>query len=101
MEWGGTEKRETFSAVLTTTQYHDPRAGVTVDKKTDTELVARARSGDKRAFDLLVERYQPLAQRVAHGMVANAEIARDLAQEAMLQAYLSELCSRARCRSRS
>jgi RNA polymerase sigma factor (sigma-70 family) len=60
-----------------------------VEKRTDTELVARARCGDKRAFDQLVARYQPLAQRVARGMVADAEIARDLAQEAMLQAYLS------------
>jgi RNA polymerase sigma-70 factor, ECF subfamily len=58
-----------------------------VEKRTDMELVARARSGDKRAFDQLVARYQPLAQRVARGMVA--ESARDLAQEAMLQAYLS------------
>jgi RNA polymerase sigma factor (sigma-70 family) len=60
-----------------------------VEKRTDTELVARARSGDKRAFDQLVARYQPLAQRVARRMVADAETARDLAQEAMLQAYLS------------
>jgi RNA polymerase sigma factor (sigma-70 family) len=62
---------------------------VAVEKRTDTELVASARSGDKRAFDQLVARYQALAQRVARGMVGDAEIARDLAQEAMLQAYLS------------
>lgn len=60
-----------------------------VEEKADAELVAEARGGDKRAFDQLVTRYQPLAQRAARRMIANEEIARDLAQEAMLQAYLS------------
>jgi RNA polymerase sigma factor (sigma-70 family) len=60
-----------------------------VEQKTDTELVVSARLGDRKAFDRLVTRYQPLAQRVARGMIDNEEIARDLAQEAMLQAYLS------------
>jgi RNA polymerase sigma factor (sigma-70 family) len=55
----------------------------------DIELVVLARSGDKNAFGRLVERYQPMAQRVASCMVADDETARELAQEAMLQAYLS------------
>jgi RNA polymerase sigma factor (sigma-70 family) len=62
---------------------------VEVEKRTDSELVAAARAGDRQAFDRLVERYQSLALRVARGMVADEELARDLAQEAMLQAYLS------------
>ena len=59
------------------------------EEKADAELVAQARAGDKQAFDHLVRRYEALAQRVALGMVTNNEIARDLVQEAMLQAYLS------------
>jgi RNA polymerase sigma factor (sigma-70 family) len=55
----------------------------------DAELVALARSGSKEAFGRLVERYQPMAHHVALGMVANEDIARELAQEAVLQAYLS------------
>lgn len=57
--------------------------------KTDSELVVLARAGNKEAFGRLIERYQARAMRVAFGMVRNEEIAHELAQEAMLQAYLS------------
>jgi RNA polymerase sigma factor (sigma-70 family) len=57
--------------------------------KADSELVALARSGDKEAFSQLIERYQHMVRRIALGMVAHEEIARELAQEALLQAYLS------------
>jgi len=60
-----------------------------VEEKIDAELVVQARSGDKEAFGQLIARYQLLAHRIAIGMVANEEIAQDLVQEAMLQAYLS------------
>jgi len=56
---------------------------------TDTELVVLARSGDKDAFGQLIERYQQMVKRIALGMIADEEIARELAQEAILQAYLS------------
>src|SRR5215472_18373679 len=55
----------------------------------DSELVALARSGDKDAFGQLIERYQQMVKRIALGMIADEEIARELAQEAILQAYLS------------
>jgi len=57
--------------------------------KTDSELVALARSGDKEAFGLLIERYQQMVKRIALDVVAHEEVARELAQEAILQAYLS------------
>lgn len=60
-----------------------------VAEKTDAELVVLARSGEKEAFGQLITRYQLLAHRIAVGMVANEDIAQDLVQEAMLQAYLS------------
>jgi len=60
-----------------------------VEERADIELVALARGGDKDAFGLLAERYQPLARRFAMRLVTNAVLAQDLAQEAMLQAYLS------------
>jgi RNA polymerase sigma factor (sigma-70 family) len=56
---------------------------------TDSELVALARSGDKNAFGQLIERYQQMVKRIALGMIADEEIARELAQEAILQVYLS------------
>lgn len=58
-------------------------------EKTDAELVVMARSGNKEAFGQLMERHQLLASRIAFSMVANKDIAQDLVQEAILQAYLS------------
>jgi len=59
------------------------------EETTDTELVTLARSGDKSAFGRLAERYQQMARRVAVCMVSDDDVARELTQEAMLQAYLS------------
>jgi RNA polymerase sigma factor (sigma-70 family) len=61
---------------------------------TDEQLVALARSGDKDAFGCLVERHQPLAMRMALRMVPHADIAGELVQEGVLQAYLSLNCLR-------
>src|SRR5947209_5049644 len=57
--------------------------------KTDSELVALTRAGNKEAFGQLIERHQARAMRVALGMVPNQSLAEELVQEAMLQAYLS------------
>jgi RNA polymerase sigma factor (sigma-70 family) len=62
---------------------------MTTDARTDAELVIAARAGDKEAFGQLVERHLPLARRVAVGITGNREIAWELAQEAVLQAYLT------------
>jgi len=60
-----------------------------VEERTDIELVALARKGDKGAFGLLAQRYQMIAQRFAMRLVSNEDCAQELAQEAILQAYLS------------
>jgi RNA polymerase sigma factor (sigma-70 family) len=60
-----------------------------VEERRDIELVALARKGDKDAFDLLAERHQMTALRFAMRLVRNVDLAQELAQEAMLQAYLS------------
>jgi RNA polymerase sigma factor (sigma-70 family) len=60
-----------------------------LEEKTDIELVALARQGDKDAFGLLAQRYQVIARRFAMRLVADDDAAQELAQEAMLQAYLS------------
>jgi RNA polymerase sigma factor (sigma-70 family) len=57
-------------------------------EKTDIELVTLARGGDKNAFGELVLRYQLLALSVARHLIGNEDTARDLVQEAMLQAFL-------------
>ena len=60
-----------------------------MQEQTDRELVTLARAGDKEAFGELLARYQPMALRIAQGMVRQEEVARELVQEAWLAAYLS------------
>jgi RNA polymerase sigma factor (sigma-70 family) len=59
-----------------------------VEEKTDIELVNLALGRDKNAFGELVRRYQSLAQGIAKRLIGNEDGARDLVQEAMLQAFL-------------
>lgn len=60
-----------------------------MDQIIDAELVAKVRQGDKEAFGQLIERYQQMVGRIAKKMIADEWVARELAQEAILQAYLS------------
>jgi RNA polymerase sigma factor (sigma-70 family) len=60
-----------------------------MNQQTDAELVDKVRGGDKEAFGQLVERYQQMVGHIAKKMIADEWIARELAQEAILQAYLS------------
>ncbi|HLG60366.1 MAG TPA: bifunctional nuclease domain-containing protein [Ktedonosporobacter sp.] len=60
-----------------------------MEEETDAQLVARARADDAHAFRSLVERYQSLAFYLALRMVGQEEVAHDLVQESLLQAYLS------------
>ncbi len=57
--------------------------------QSDDELVALASAGDKEAFGELAERFFSMAVRIAFGMVNDGWLAEELAQEAILQAYLS------------
>ncbi|MFL5320324.1 MAG: RNA polymerase sigma factor [Myxococcaceae bacterium] len=53
----------------------------------DLSLVKRVRSGDQRAFRLLVERYQKKIYAVALGMLKDKEDAMDVTQEAFVKVY--------------
>ena len=56
---------------------------------TDGELVRRAQQGERRAFDELIVRHQPIALALAIRIVGDRERAMELTQEAILHAYLS------------
>jgi RNA polymerase sigma factor (sigma-70 family) len=60
-----------------------------VSERTDRELIILSRQGNKEAFGDLIARYQALVGRIALRMVGAQDVAQDLVQEAMLQAYLS------------
>ncbi len=56
---------------------------------TDGELVRRAQQGERRAFDELIVRHQPVALSLAIRIVGDREWGLELTQEAILHAYLS------------
>jgi RNA polymerase sigma-70 factor (ECF subfamily) len=53
----------------------------------DRQLVEKARQGDKRAFGLLVEKYQRRLYRLLSRMVKDPEEVEDIAQETFIKAY--------------
>ena len=53
----------------------------------DMELVQRARKGDLRAYDDLVERYQERIYATVYHMTAHHEDANDLAQDTFIKAF--------------
>lgn len=57
------------------------------DKDTDEQLVERVFKGDKRAFDLLVLRYQHRLLGLIGRFIRDPHEAEDVAQEAFVKAY--------------
>ncbi|MEO0458552.1 MAG: sigma-70 family RNA polymerase sigma factor [Cyanobacteria bacterium P01_A01_bin.114] len=60
-----------------------------MSEQSDSALVFLAQQGNKAAFGQLVLRYQPMAQRLATRVMGNPDLAQELVQDALLQAYLS------------
>lgn len=58
------------------------------DRFTDDELIEYTLSDDKKAYSVLVQRYQQAVLGLARHFLSNLEDAEDVAQEAFLQAYL-------------
>ncbi len=57
------------------------------DREIDQVLVERAQSGDKRAFGLLVEKYQRKLGRLLSRMIRDQAEVEDVVQEAFIKAY--------------
>jgi RNA polymerase sigma-70 factor (ECF subfamily) len=55
----------------------------------DRELVSRAQSGDKEAFEELVRRHQHRVFAVASGILRRREDVEDIAQQVFVKAYFS------------
>src|SRR5688572_22300072 len=58
-----------------------------VEAAEDRELVEKAKTGDRRAFGKLVEKYQRRVYSLAFGILRQREDAWDVAQEAFVKAY--------------
>lgn len=57
------------------------------ERKVDRELVERARSGDKRAFDLLVLKYQQKVANLVVRYIRDPSETLDVTQEVFIKAY--------------
>jgi RNA polymerase sigma-70 factor, ECF subfamily len=55
------------------------------DETSDVELIARARTGDDRAFGVLVERYQGAVAATVIGMLGRGDDADDVGQETFIR----------------
>jgi RNA polymerase sigma-70 factor (ECF subfamily) len=61
--------------------------GEQVDNDTDSQLVRRVQKGDKRAFDLLVVKYQHKILGLVSRFVKDRSEVEDVTQEAFIKAY--------------
>lgn len=57
------------------------------DREIDQQLVERVQRGDKKAFDLLVAKYQRKLTRLLSRFIRDAGEVEDVAQEAFIKAY--------------
>lgn len=57
------------------------------DREIDQQLVERAQRGDKRAFDLLVSKYQRKLARLLSRFIRDPAEIEDVSQEAFIKAY--------------
>ena len=57
------------------------------DREIDRQLVVRAQAGDKRAFELLVEKYQRKLARLLSRFIRDPAEVEDVTQEAFIKAY--------------
>jgi RNA polymerase sigma-70 factor (ECF subfamily) len=56
-------------------------------RESDQQLVDRVQRGDKRAFDLLVSKYQYKVQAIISRFIKDHEEVNDVAQESFIKAY--------------
>lgn len=57
------------------------------EREVDQELVARVQQGDKKAFDLLVRKYQHRVTNLISRYIRDSSEVLDVAQEAFIKAY--------------
>ena len=62
-------------------------AGSMSDREIDQQLVLRVQAGDKRAFELLVIKYQRRVERLLSRIIRNQSEIEDVSQEAFIKAY--------------
>jgi len=67
--------------------YQGPDKRLMSDREVDQQLVERVQRGDKRAFDLLVSKYQRKLGRLLSRFIRDPSEVEDVTQEAFIKAY--------------
>jgi RNA polymerase sigma-70 factor, ECF subfamily len=80
--------------LLTMTSSETPEMAASGD---DFDLVVRAQSGDRQAFDQLTRKYRPKVVKLAARYTRNSADAEDVAQEAFIKAYRGLCTFRREC----
>ena len=75
------------STTTTTARPVNQGNGLMSDREVDQQLVVRAQAGDKRAFELLVIKYQRKVERLLSRIIRNQDEIPDVAQESFIKAY--------------
>ena len=65
----------------------DAQRSIASSRDSDESLVAKAREGDYRAFELLFERHRTLVYRFVYQMAPRRDDAEDIVQEVFVRAY--------------
>lgn len=76
-----------LAAVAENARYTTAERGMTDQQNNDRQLVARVQKGDRRAFDLLVIKYQHRIQALVGRFIPDFAEAQDVTQEAFIKAY--------------
>lgn len=76
-----------LAVVANTAQNNAAEHGMTDQQNNDRQLVARVQKGDRRAFDLLVIKYQHRILSLVGRFVPDFAEAQDVTQEAFVKAY--------------
>ena len=76
-----------LAAVAENARYTTTEQGMTDQQNNDRQLVARVQKGDRRAFDLLVIKYQHRILALVSRFVPDFAEAQDVTQEAFIKAY--------------
>tara|TARA_B100001250_G_scaffold404956_1_gene421660 strand:- start:281 stop:922 length:642 start_codon:yes stop_codon:yes gene_type:complete len=77
----------TKSAIVAKGQKQDTGMQMTDQQASDNQLVSRVQKGDRRAFDLLVLKYQHRILSLVGRFISDYAEAQDVTQEAFIKAY--------------
>jgi len=67
--------------------YPPNNSRVTMDQKSEAEIVARVLRGDRQAYAMLVDAYKSPIYNLAYCMTGSSDDADDLTQETFIRAY--------------